>query len=68
MVDGESFWLNPRDLLLREARDPWSGLCMTTVGDGGPAGPFVLGDVFLRNVLAVFDVDDAVMQFAGRRD
>lgn len=38
---------------------------MTTVGDGG-TGPYVLGDVFLKNVLAVFDVDDAVMQFAAR--
>lgn len=66
-IDGQTFWLDPQDLILREVRDPLSGLCMTTVGDGG-AGPFVLGDVFLRNVLAVFDVGDSVMQFAGRKD
>lgn len=65
VIDGQPFWLSPRDLILREAQSPLTGMCMTTVGDGG-TGPYVLGDVFLKNVLAVFDVDDAVMQFAAR--
>lgn len=40
---------------------------MTTIASGG-SGPYILGDVFLQNVLAVFDVDDAVMQFASRKN
>lgn len=39
---------------------------MTTITDGG-SGPYILGDIFLHNVVAVFDVGDAVMQFASRQ-
>lgn len=64
-IGGVELWLNPQDLLFRGAEDPVSGLCMTTIANGG-SGPYILGDVFLRNVLAVFDVDDALLQFSSR--
>lgn len=67
VIDDQPFWLNPKDLMIRESADPLSGMCMTTIADGG-SGPYILGDVFLKNVLAIFDVDDAVMQFAGRKN
>lgn len=67
MIDDQPFWLNPKDLMLRDFVNPLSGMCMTTIAAGG-SGPYILGDVFLQNVLAVFDVDDAVMQFASRKD
>lgn len=67
VIDGTPFWLSPEDLIMRDSRDPLSGLCSTTVATT-EEGPFILGDVFLKNVLAVFDVGDAVMQFAGRTD
>lgn len=69
VIDGEHFWLNPKDLMFRQAQtqNPLNRLCMTTIANGG-IGPYILGDVFLQNVLAVFDVDDAVMQFASRKN
>lgn len=67
VIDDTDFWLNPKDLMLNQLRDPMNGMCMTTISSGG-SGPYILGDVFLQNVLAVFDVDDAVMQFASRKD
>ena len=64
-VGGASLPINPRDLLFRDFVDPLSGLCMTGVASGG-AGPFILGAVFLQNVLAVFDVGNAEMRFLSR--
>ncbi|KAF3765622.1 acid protease [Cryphonectria parasitica EP155] len=67
VIDNTPFWLHPEDLILRDSQDPLSGLCMTAIATSED-GPFILGDAFLKNVLAVFDVDDAVMQFASRRN
>lgn len=67
VIDDKQFWLNPEDLMLSQLRNPLTGLCMTTISTGG-SGPYILGDVFLQNVLAVFDVDDAVIQFASRKN
>ncbi|KAJ4414927.1 hypothetical protein N0V82_007639 [Gnomoniopsis sp. IMI 355080] len=67
VIDDTQLWLNPEDLMLNQLRNPLTGLCMTTISSGG-SGPYILGDVFLQNVLAVFDVDDGVMQFASREN
>ncbi|CAN8104402.1 unnamed protein product [Discula destructiva] len=66
VIDGTQFWLNPKDLMIRHLKNPLSGLCMTTIANGG-SGPYILGDVFLHNVLAVFDVDNSIMQFVSRK-
>ncbi|KAK7735261.1 hypothetical protein SLS53_007651 [Cytospora paraplurivora] len=65
VIDGTPFYLNPEDLIFRSVPDEFTGLCMTAI-KGGPHGPFVLGDVFLKNVLAVFDIGDNVIQLASR--
>ena len=65
IIDSKPFYLNPEDLLLGSMPDEVTGLCMTAFSDGA-GGPFILGDVFLKNVLAVFDVGENVLQFASR--
>lgn len=64
-IGGTPFYLNPEDLILRNMPDEVTGLCMTAFNDG-LTGPFVLGDVFLKNVLAVFDLGENVLQLASR--
>ncbi|KAF2433961.1 acid protease [Tothia fuscella] len=59
-IGGTTFNINPADMVLR---DP-SGLCISGIQDGG-SGPFILGDVFMQNVVAVFDVGAAEMRFAA---
>lgn len=58
-IGGTSFAINGTDLILQ---DP-SGTCVSGIQDGG-SGPYILGDVFLNNVVAVFDVGAAQMRFA----
>ncbi|KUI59401.1 hypothetical protein VP1G_06608 [Cytospora mali] len=65
VIDDTPFYLNPEDLLFRSIPDEVTGLCMTAFNDGA-TGPFILGDVFLKNVLAVFDIGQNVLQFASR--
>lgn len=61
-IGGQAFIINPVDMIFR---DETTGLCVSAVQDGGAApGPFVLGDQFLNNVVAVFDVGAAQMRFA----
>ncbi|KAM0415675.1 hypothetical protein ACHAPT_013375 [Fusarium lateritium] len=66
IISGVSFWINPADLIFKDLVDPVTGYCATAVTSGG-SGPYRLGDVFLQNVLAVFDVGGAEMRFYGRR-
>jgi hypothetical protein len=51
MISEGVFLTNPLDLILSNG----DGTCITGVQDGG-SGPYILGDVFLKNVLAVFDL------------
>jgi hypothetical protein len=68
IIAGKTFWVNEADLMSKEpgaVSEGHVGLCtlgVTTVG-GGDA---VLGDTWLKGVLAVFDVGGGVMRFAGR--
>ncbi|KAI9663963.1 MAG: hypothetical protein M1821_007454 [Bathelium mastoideum] len=62
-INGTTFNVNAADLLLQSEVDPETGLCLTGVQAGGE-GPFILGDVFLQNVVAVYDVGAAEMRFA----
>lgn len=65
ILKGVRYYINPVDLIYREMVDPLTGLCMTGVASGG-TGPYILGDVFMQNVLAVFDVGNAQMRFMSR--
>ena len=60
-IGGRNFVVNPKDMIQKDAA---SGACLSAIQDGGATGPFILGDVFLNNVVAVFDVGAAQMRFA----
>ncbi|KAL8771667.1 MAG: hypothetical protein Q9203_006189 [Teloschistes exilis] len=62
-VGGHTFPINPEDLVVKTQNN---GGCITGITNGGLNHPAVLGDVFLRNVLAVFDVGAGQMRFSGR--
>ncbi|KAF2395913.1 acid protease [Trichodelitschia bisporula] len=63
-IGGVVFKVSAADLVYQNQRDPASGLCLTGVQDGG-SGPYILGDVWMQNVVAVFDVGAAEMRFAA---
>ena len=63
-IDGQLFYINPLDMMLETGL---AGICLSTVQKAG-GGLAVLGDVFLKNVLAVFDVGAGEMRFAARED
>lgn len=66
LLDGTKFNINPVDLLYRNLVDPLTGLCMTSIADGG-SGPYILGDAFMQNALVIFDVGEAKMRFIPRQ-
>lgn len=61
-IGGTTFQVSAADMILK---DP-SGVCISGIQDGG-SGPYILGDVFLQNVVAVFDVGAAQMRFASHK-
>ncbi|KAH6877285.1 aspartic peptidase domain-containing protein [Thelonectria olida] len=65
VISGVEFWINPADLIHQDLIDPLTGYCACGITSGG-AGPYILGHVFLQNVLAVFDVGGAEMRFYAR--
>ncbi|KAI6777008.1 hypothetical protein HG530_000953 [Fusarium avenaceum] len=65
IISGVRFWINPADLIYQEFTDP-TGKCAIAISTGGP-GPYILGDVFLQNVVAAFDVGGAEMRFYSKQ-
>jgi len=65
-VGGTVLTVDARDLLRTDQQDESGENCL--VGIQGSPGPFVLGDTFLNNVLAVFDVGAGEMRFAQRAE
>ncbi|KAI1803139.1 acid protease [Daldinia bambusicola] len=57
-----TYWLNPKDLLNKEERDPETGLCQTGVSSGGN-GPYILGITFLTNVVAMMNIGSGNVEF-----
>lgn len=67
-IGGETFYVNPADLIFN-ADPPNQDLCYSGVQDGGSLlteSIFILGDVFQKNVLSVFDVGNLQMSFSPR--
>ena len=60
----ETFYINPKDMIVKQK----DGKCVSAVVAAGPGGANVLGDAFLKNVLAVFDVGAQMMRFAAREN
>ncbi|KAF7863925.1 hypothetical protein EAF04_006890 [Stromatinia cepivora] len=71
-IGGSMFYTNPLDMILHIGRNSdGTDICMSSVFDGGndfAESLYVLGDAFLKNVVAVFDVGAGVMQFAAREN
>ena len=66
-LGGKIFTMNVSDLIWRH----WSGVCYSTVAATIPVDGIelnFLGDFFLKNVVAVFDVGQNEMRFAPRLD
>lgn len=61
-IGQEVFYVNPEDNIVRLS----ATVCVTGVARTGTGGNSVLGTVFLKNVLAVFDVGASQMRFAAR--
>lgn len=65
-IGGQTFYHNPSDLIFNTGLD---NVCLSGVNDGGALGQgnvYILGDPFLKNVLAVFDVGNSSMSFSSR--
>jgi hypothetical protein len=60
-IGGKTFVTNPQDMIFADEK---SGSCVSAIQDGGSSGPFILGDVFLNSVVAVFDVGAAQIRIA----
>ena len=67
-IGGKTFMINPKDLILDRGQPDSPDVCFSGVQGATAAGhyPPVLGSVFLRNVLAVFDVGKTSMTFVAR--
>lgn len=67
-IGGQTFFHNPDDLIADVGLG--DGLCVSGISDGGAIaggdGIYVLGDTFMKNVLAVFDVGNSTMGFSSR--
>ena len=61
-IGEQTFYINGLDMI----QPIGSGICISGVSDAGSVGLSILGDVFFKNVLAVFDVGASEMRFAAR--
>lgn len=61
VVSSKVFYVNPLDLII----DTGLGFCVMGVQDDG-GGLTIVGDVFMRNVLTVFDVGAGQVRFSAR--
>lgn len=62
-ISGRTFWINGESLL-RPFVIP--DKCSTGIARNSKGGYTILGDVFLENVLAVFDAGGPEVRFASR--
>lgn len=66
-IGGTTFWHNPKDLV--KQFDSSGQYCVSGIQSANTlGGPNILGDVFLNNVLAVFDLGAKQLSFAARTD
>ncbi|KAI0142609.1 acid protease [Hypoxylon sp. NC0597] len=61
-IGATTFWVNPKDLLNKEEKDPRTGLCQTGISNGG-TGPYILGAAFLTNVVVSMNIGSGNVEF-----
>ena len=72
-IGGKTFFLDPSNLLQKEVTQTRSyeglqvDLCLIGLMDTIPNGPYILGDMFLNNLVTVFDVGNSEMRFYKRK-
>ena len=71
-IGGTPFTINPLDMILGTT-DTSTGqeTCISGIDDGGSDASsdlYILGDTFLKNVVAKFDVGNGELGFAARSD
>ncbi|KAK7001699.1 acid protease [Favolaschia claudopus] len=70
-LGGKTFSIDPRDQVVYAGKDEkGKELCVSGTQDGGPqlaSSVFILGDVFLHNVVVTFDIKDNRMTFTQRK-
>ncbi|PGH16456.1 hypothetical protein AJ79_01787 [Helicocarpus griseus UAMH5409] len=66
-VNGVKYSMSPTDYIGTPTSD---GMCMANIVGNDPFGPdeWLMGDVFLKNVYAVFDFDENKVGFAKRKE
>ncbi|KAK4690285.1 hypothetical protein P7C71_g6469, partial [Lecanoromycetidae sp. Uapishka_2] len=60
-IGSETFYIDAQDMIVENP----DGTCVSGINDAGDSLS-ILGDVFLKNVLAIFDVGASEMRFAAR--
>ena len=63
-IEGVIFPVDKRDMIMDDGTG--EGTCQGGVSDGGTYAPYVLGDVFMKNVMVVFDVGASELRFRSR--
>lgn len=63
-IGGIIFPVDKRDMIMDDGSG--QGTCMTGTNNGDIYAPYALGDVFMNNVLVVFDVGSGEMKFRSR--
>ncbi|TID26435.1 aspartic peptidase domain-containing protein [Venturia nashicola] len=61
-ISGTTFWMDPKELVQKVENETF---CLSAVQDGGN-GTMIVGDVWMKSVVSVFDVGAAEMRFAKR--
>lgn len=67
-INGTVFTINPEDMILNQifgGEVCATGVSISAVDDGGFN---ILGEVFLKNVVAIFDVGAGEMRFVAREE
>lgn len=65
-VAGKIFYVNGVDMILYSGQDPTTGQPQCISGIQASSGLTILGDVWMKSVLCVFDLGAEVMRFAAR--
>ncbi|KAH9901985.1 acid protease [Xylariomycetidae sp. FL2044] len=68
VIGGKAIRTHPSSMILSETAAPGSNLCLSGIG-AEQSGSYILGDTFMQEIVAVFDVSERMeLKFAQRTD